>query len=433
MSSTSLVPPSPSPLPLPSSSSLARDDSDDAAVLKLAQELSAAINVHDLENNYNDHVNVNNIDGDGDDDDDDDCAASTSSPSFVLTKELLKVHNKTFAQEASSTNLNSSDQHGGGGMERRQFNCPECPKRGRGKFVFFKNVPAYKPIVKCPQCKKASGGGGKSKGRGAGGVGGGGGGTITRLYALPKVCEKGYGLFKCMECQETWGSSRAIGHIGQECYNCKTKSGKIVYVKPFRLEVVKKNKGGILGGGPGLMRMRRVPKQSIGEMEATHVGYTDDDRERNQNNAANVLVTASKSGERKQGGDGGGGNGNAWERASMFIFLPPTPPTSSKDEQLESGAPNNIQKTQPLMTIQKVGVPPGYSHHCEGCASGLCKSRYLPKSLYHDESDGDTVSTRASVVTNSSIDKTDYVDRDEDFSFYEDVSEGWETVPRRRR
>jgi hypothetical protein len=81
----------------------------------------------------------------------------------------------------------------------------------------------------------------------------------------------------------------------------------------------------------------------------------------------------------------------------------------------------------------KVGIPPGYVHHCEGCASGLCKSRYLPMSLYHDESDGDTVSTRASVVTNSSIDKADYMDRDEDFSFYEDVSEGWETVPRRRR
>ena len=37
--------------------------------------------------------------------------------------------------------------------------------------------------------------------------------------------------------------------------------------------------------------------------------------------------------------------------------------------------------------------------------------------------DGNTVSTRASIVTNSSMDKTDFVDRDEDFSGFEEDSE----------
>ena len=37
--------------------------------------------------------------------------------------------------------------------------------------------------------------------------------------------------------------------------------------------------------------------------------------------------------------------------------------------------------------------------------------------------DGNTVSTRASIVTNSSMDKTDFVDRDEDFSGFEEDSD----------
>jgi hypothetical protein len=277
---------------------------DDGSVLKLIRELDNIdfdLSGHDPDDDDDDFYNKNK---DSSNDDDFEKGNhnhnhdydSSTSPRLVLTEELLSAHDQfqNAAQKKEQVkakgidllvDVNVSDI--GGGMERRQFNCPECPKRGRGKFVFFKNVPAYKPIVKCPQCKKAAKG---KSGRGKGG----GGGDVVRLYALPKVCEKGYGLFKCVECQETWGSSRAIGHIGQECYNCKTKRGKIVYVKPFRLEVVKnniKNKGGILGGGPG-RRMRRVPKQSIGETQATHVGYTDDDHERNRSSAENALVFA---------------------------------------------------------------------------------------------------------------------------------------------
>jgi hypothetical protein len=60
-------------------------------------------------------------------------------------------------------------------VERRQFNCPICPEEGRGKQVFFKRVPAEKPIVKCTKCKKA-----KQK-------------HCDRLYPIPKGEEKGYG------------------------------------------------------------------------------------------------------------------------------------------------------------------------------------------------------------------------------------------------
>ena len=72
------------------------------------------------------------------------------------------------------------------------------------------------------------------------------------------------------------------------------------------------------------------------------------------------------------------------------------------------------------------------SHFCTGCATGVCKNRRIPKSKIHDVSDGNTVSTRGSVVTNSSIDKGDYVDRDEDFSGFDfsddDDSNDWALV-----
>lgn len=56
--------------------------------------------------------------------------------------------------------------------ERRLFNCPKCPQEGRGKTVFFKKVPADKPIVKCSKCKKVNGG------------------DCERLYPIPKGEEK---------------------------------------------------------------------------------------------------------------------------------------------------------------------------------------------------------------------------------------------------
>ncbi len=81
-----------------------------------------------------------------------------------LTSDLLNAHNKKIQ---SSTKNNKREK-----LERRQFNCPECPKQGRGKHVFFKRVPMYKPVVKCPKCKRVKGG------------------KCNRLYPVPKASEK---------------------------------------------------------------------------------------------------------------------------------------------------------------------------------------------------------------------------------------------------
>lgn len=303
-----------------------------------------------------------------------------------LTEDLLSEHNEKEGKGERRSRL-----------ERRQFNCPECPKHGRGKFVFFKKVPAFKPIIKCPKCKRASRG------------------NCTRLYPVPPKAEKGYGLFKCTECDGKWGSSRAIGNIGQECYTCK-KNGKLIFVKPFRLEVIQKktkNNGGILGGGP--RRMRRVPTEPIRETEEAQVPYSENDRMRNDNAAGNALASGGKFDSNATDGFGGG-------QGKSYTYEEREDGEIHKDTVDEDA--NAVARS-----LSNVGVPSGYVHHCEGCASGLCKSRYLPKSLHHDVSDGNTVSTRASIMTNSSVDKTDYIDRDEDFTGFEGESDDWHTVP----
>jgi hypothetical protein len=168
-------------------------------------------------------------------------------------------------------------------------------------------------------------------------------------------------------------------------------------VKPFRIGIVHgdhNNKGGITGGG-ARSRFRRVPREPIAEEKELETAYTDQDRERNTVAAGNALAGGTKS----------------YEYQAREITSVPT------------------QTAAPL----KVGVPSGYKHKCEGCSSGLCRSRYLPKSLVQDKHDGDTVSTSASVMTNSTIDKTDFQDRDFDFDDYEDENEEWHTVPTRRK
>ena len=98
---------------------------------------------------------------------------------------------------------------------------------------------------------------------------------------------------------------------------------------------------------------------------------------------------------------------------------------SRNDEFFESDS----DLSQPTPVV-RIGVPTGYRHKCEGCSKGLCKSRKLPESELHDISDGNTVSTRASVVTDSSVDKGEFIDRDEDFDgFEEDEEVVAETVP----
>jgi hypothetical protein len=81
------------------------------------------------------------------------------------------------AEEKPITNLEEVMKNSKQTMERRQFNCPLCPQQGRGKNVFFKRVPADRPIVKCYKCKKVKDG------------------DCDRLYPIPRGEEKGYGEF----------------------------------------------------------------------------------------------------------------------------------------------------------------------------------------------------------------------------------------------
>jgi hypothetical protein len=267
----------------------------------------------------------------------------------TLTLDMLQSHNDQTGSRGAAGATKEK-------LVRRQFNCPACPNHGRGDYVFFKKVPALKPIVKCPQCKKAS------RGR------------CHRLYPVPVEAEKGYGLFKCTRCGDKWGSSRAVANLGQACFSCAKKGGdRDIFVKPFRLEVPKKES--YAGRG-----MRRVPKEPIGEDEADEREYGDADRQRNGSSA--------------QVGD------------SSFELQP-------REDSME-GANGVVGASAPTR------IPQGYRHKCAGCKSGVCKNRKIPKSEMHDVSDGNTVSTRGSVMTNSSIDKTDFVDRDEDFSAFDD-------------
>jgi hypothetical protein len=267
---------------------------------------------------------------------------------LVVTQNLLDVHNRSIGGAAVQN-----------GLERREFNCPDCPNHGRGDFIFFKRVPIMKPVVKCPQCKKAS------RGR------------CKRLYAVPKQAEKGYGLFKCLQCGDKWGSSRAVADIGQNCYACVEK-GVESEVKPFRLEVWKRTRNA----------GRRRPKEPIGEDEPDSREYGEDDGQRNEFAGGNALV------------------GGGFEKSYEFA-----------DEEPRSGGPDDVSSS---ISLSKGAsrIPKGYKHKCAGCASGACKNRRVPMSEVH-ESDGNSVSTSASIVTNSSVDKSDFFDRDEDFSGFD--------------
>lgn len=328
----------------------------------------------------------------------DDLEIGSDDGSFpVLTRNLLDVHNQ-------QNNNNDGDK-----LERRQFNCPECPKRGRPNNVFFKKVPASKPIVKCPQCKRVTRG------------------KCKRIYAIPKGEEKGYGLFKCTFCNDKWGSSRAVGDIAQECYKC-AKDGIESMVTPFRIEVLKKkiNRG---GGGGGGRRMRRVPREPINEEKQDERDYGDTDQMRHSMSGGNSLARAGGGG-RRMGSGSGSSTGSVSSNSSYDVVSRPTSDNGSNaNETCSQSSTTSI--SGPLGNgIRNGRVPSGYKHKCSGCATGKCKTKRIPKSEVHDNSDGNTVSTRASVVTNSSIDKADFFDRDEDFSGFDEYQDegDWTTV-----
>lgn len=144
--------------------------------------------------------------------------------------------------------------------------------------------------------------------------------------------------------------------------------------------------------------MRRQPREPILEDAEADAEYSPSDQQRFRN-PGNALARGGK------GGVGGGGAGSSFDWVEVKNELPETAPAASRLSQYK--------------TLQ---------HKCEGCASGVCRSRKLPISGVHDVHDGDTVSTSASVMTNSEIDKTEFADRDIDFDDWVDDDDGPEWV-----
>lgn len=133
--------------------------------------------------------------------------------------------------------------------------------------------------------------------------------------------------------------------------------------------------------------MRRVPRESIPEDEPESAQYSATDGERFKGN----------------GNPGFGGRSTGIGRSFDFV---PTDDGESSSGSMSSSTTPSVQ-------------PKKFVHKCEGCATGLCRSRKLPISGIHD-STGDTVSTSGSVTTNSRIDDRDFRDMDEDFDDWAD-------------
>jgi len=171
--------------------------------------------------------------------------------------------------------------------------------------------------------------------------------------------------------------------------------GRETYVKPFRMEVHKR--GGKKKGAGGNDRKKMVPKEPIGEEEVDERFYGDNDRMRNEAPGNNSF-------------GGGGGEGDDGDYIDQTYHLVDTTPR-----------PDSVASSSSIVRPNR--IPRGYQHKCSACATGACRNRKVPKSEVRDEMDGNTVSTRASIATDSSMDKADFVDRDEDFSGFEEDSE----------
>ena len=111
----------------------------------------------------------------------DDASASTAGDADApLTASALAAHER--ALEAPPA--------------RRMFNCA---RHG----VFWRKVPARKPVATCRRCAAAPAGG-----------------PAPRLEALPVADECGRGRFECQECGHGWTSNTAHRSLAQYCNEC---------------------------------------------------------------------------------------------------------------------------------------------------------------------------------------------------------------------
>ena len=155
-------------------------------------------------------------------------------------------------------------------------------------------------------------------------------------------------------------------------------------------------RGGGAGAGAGGRPMVRAPREPIGEDQAVESSYGVSDQRRNQFGASEALVP------------GGGPKSYEFRESEQ---------EEEQQQQQQQYEDDGLLLTGVVQAPSR--VPRNYKHKCSACASGACRNRRVPRSKKHDANDGDTASTRSSIITNSSIDKTEFVDRDDDFSAFE--------------
>lgn len=98
-----------------------------------------------------------------------------------------------------------------------------------------------------------------------------------------------------------------------------------------------------------------------------------------------------------------------------------------QQQQQQSAAPEQEDDISEITSDSREAIR-SFTHKCEWCATGVCRSWYLPKSETHEVTERDTVSTSASVIMNSSIDKAEYQDRDANFEDFINDDDHWNTV-----
>ena len=146
-------------------------------------------------------------------------------------------------------------------------------------------------------------------------------------------------------------------NIGQECHGCAARGEPSHFVKPFRIEVYKQGHKGIAGGGarPAGRNFRRQPHNPIAEDEESAVpSYSAADQQRFNSGGGNALI-----------GGGDGGRGFDWV-----------------DVKEEASSDTSSQAT-PTPVASRLSQYKAIQHKCEGCITGLCRSRKLPISGIH--------------------------------------------------
>ena len=146
-------------------------------------------------------------------------------------------------------------------------------------------------------------------------------------------------------------------NIGQECHGCAARGEPNHFVKPFRIEVYKHGHKGIAGGGARSAgrNFRRQPRNPIAEDEESAVpSYSAAYQQRFNSGGGNALL-----------GGGDGGRGFDWV-----------------DVKEEASSDTSSQAT-PTPAASRLSQYKVIQHNCEGCATGLCRSRKLPISGIH--------------------------------------------------